>query len=67
MTLLGEGKSPDRGHIDRLAKIFGIAPKIVTEICDQVNAACQNWRKTAPDKGCADDVIKRIENKFVWL
>ena len=67
MTLLGEGKSPNRGHIDQLAKIFGIAPKVVTEICDQVNAACRSWRKTAADMGCTDDVIKRIENKFVWL
>lgn len=51
MTIAGEGRTPDRGHILEEARIAGIKENAAAAIIDEVRGAVDAWPRFAEDAG----------------
>jgi len=60
MTLAGEGKSPNRSHMEQLADRADISQKDADQIFDEVQSAITNWPDHAAKAGVSKTNINRI-------
>lgn len=58
-TVAGEGKSPGRHHLVKLANIFGV--KNAGTILEQVRDVTKNWQQYAKESGVSGASMKMIE------
>jgi serine/threonine-protein kinase HipA len=61
MTLAGEGKSPGRAQILRLAEQSGVSKAQAAVIIDEVRAAVNRWKSFAADAGVSKAGLRGIE------
>ncbi|MFH1807654.1 MAG: type II toxin-antitoxin system HipA family toxin [Pseudomonadota bacterium] len=66
MTVAGEGKSPQREHVNALAKSAGIGRAGRDEIVDQVTAAVRSWPRFARKAGLARESVARVGEMHLW-
>lgn len=52
MTVLGEGRAPERSHCLALASKIGIKPSEAEDVFDQVDAAVARWSEFSTQAGC---------------
>jgi serine/threonine-protein kinase HipA len=62
MTVLGEGRSPTREHVLRLATQFDIKRCDSAAVLDQVNDAIENWPPYAGQAACAKKAAKVVSS-----
>lgn len=67
MTVDGEGLSPGKEHVLRLAKQFAIRKREADQIIDAVHEAADKWRHFADAAGCSQKVTSEIEAGFQSL
>lgn len=67
MTVAGEGRSPTRAEVLKLAKQAEVSPKDATAILDQVNAATAGWDTLANEAGVSKTQSRAIAKTFVRL
>ena len=60
MTVLGEGRQPDRSHCLALAGQCGIKPREAAAVIDEVNSAIDQWPSFADQAGCKRKVTTDI-------
>lgn len=60
MAVLGEGRSPTREHVLRLATQFDIKPSESSGVIEQVNDAIANWPRFANEAACTKKTAKAI-------
>ena len=60
MTILGEGRTPTREHVLKMAKQFEVGAKDTSRIIDEVNAAVAKWSHFADDAGCTKKTARAI-------
>lgn len=65
MTLAGEGRSPDSGHILRLAGAWQVAPAEAAAILDQVRGAVDRWPAFARQAGVPAARTREIQRALV--
>jgi serine/threonine-protein kinase HipA len=63
MTVAGEGKSPGRNDISRIAEGAGIQKNKALEIIDEVAAAISDWPQFAEEAGLSTKTAKNIQNQ----
>lgn len=61
MTLMGEGKSPGRAHIFRLAEQAGVARPQASAIIDEVRVGVDRWKGFAAQAGVSKVRSREIE------
>jgi serine/threonine-protein kinase HipA len=61
MTIAGEGRTPARSHLLKLADLAGIAGQDAQEILDEVASAVASWRGHASQAGVGARSAKAIE------
>jgi len=59
-TILGEGRAPGLHHCLRLAETFGIKPREMGPILDQVNAAVDQWPNFADQAQCTRKIMATV-------
>ena len=64
MTVLGEGRSPTRQHVLKLAEQSGIRSKDAAAIVEQVNDAVSKWRQFASDAGCTRSTTATVSRSI---
>jgi len=64
MTVLGEGRSPTRQHVLKLAEQSGIRSKVSAAIVEQVNDAVSRWRQFAGDAGCTRSTTATVSRSI---
>jgi serine/threonine-protein kinase HipA len=62
MAVLGEGRSPTREHVLRLAAQFDIKPSDSADVISQVNDANANWPRFASEAACTKKTAKAINS-----
>lgn len=62
MTVAGEGRTPGREHLLRIAEAAGIARRDATDAIDAVAAAVAAWPRIARDAGLKAGSIRPIES-----
>lgn len=67
MTLAGEGKSPGRAHILRLAERAGVTRPRAVAIIDEVRAAVDRWKGLADQAGVSRACSRRTAASFPRL
>ncbi|MFD1789249.1 type II toxin-antitoxin system HipA family toxin [Sphingomonas floccifaciens] len=67
LAVAGEGAMPTRGHVDRVAKLHGIAPKRVAEIVEQVGHAVAGWDAAARDAGVSRDTTALVAARLATI
>jgi serine/threonine-protein kinase HipA len=67
MTLAGEGKSPGRPHILRLAEQADVSKRQAARIIDEVQAAVARWKAHAAQAGVSKTAIRQIAQSLPQL
>ena len=67
MTLAGEGRSPGRPHMLRLAEQTGVSKREVAVIMDQVRDAVARWAEYAAQAGVSPESIRQIARSLPRL
>jgi serine/threonine-protein kinase HipA len=67
MSVAGEGRSPTRDHILKVAKQSEISSKTAATIIDEVNAGVSAWAKLADDAGVTKKRSRTIGKTFIRL
>ncbi len=57
-TIAGEGKSPNKGHLLELAKVFGI--KNAKQVLEEVQEVTKNWKQYGKEFGVGKDSLNLI-------
>lgn len=60
MTVAGEGKTPSRNHLSKLAAAAAIPPTEVARVIDQVASAANAWPNVARDLGVGSAIRTEI-------
>lgn len=60
LLVAGEGRRPERSHIDAVSAKAGVKPKRVAEIVSEVTSAVDRWGEFAGEVGVADAVAQAI-------
>ena len=63
-TVMGEGKSPTRDHLERLAEQFGISKGITKKILEHTREAISEWPKFAEEAGVRKATIRSIKKSI---
>lgn len=67
LAVAGEGAMPTRGHVDRVALLHGIAPKLVGAIVEQVTDAVAGWKAAARDAGVGRNTTALVAARLVTI
>ncbi len=67
MTVAGEGRTPGREHVLKVAEQFEIRAKDAASIIEEVNAAISGWKTLADEAGCTKRRARAIWGSFTRL
>ncbi|KQM63175.1 MULTISPECIES: type II toxin-antitoxin system HipA family toxin [unclassified Sphingomonas] len=67
LAVAGEGAMPTRGHVDRVARLHGIAAKTVAAIVEQVAEAVARWDAAARDAGVGRDTQALVTARLATI
>jgi len=65
MTVAGEGRTPDRSHIMRVADGTGITKNRANEIIGEVSSALSDWLRFADEAGVRNDTANNIKESLL--
>ena len=66
-TVLGEGRQPTKEHCLKLADQFGLKPREINPIIEQVNIAVTRWPSFADQAGCSKKVVSDIAKAIAGI
>ena len=63
-TLMGEGKTPSRSHLEKLADLFSISKADTQTILDRITIALSQWPSFAEEAGIRKSSMKIIQKQI---
>lgn len=67
MTVAGEGRSPTREHLLKVADREGVPARQAAAVINEVGAAVARWKRFASESGVSKSTCRRIEGRLYEL